>query len=120
MLGDRSRLLRLVLLAATVFAAVAWPVRHHTAHAATAGDDDDAADADQPAVTAGGLYTNKTYPLSVIDRPLTLIAGMTEVKAGIASNLSEGATFQDFVLGIGAHYGINDNQEIQFAFATGL
>ena len=52
-----------------------------TAPPTTSGDDDsgdegaDSADKDQPPVTAGGLYTKQTFPISQIERPLTLIKG---------------------------------------------
>lgn len=148
MLGDRSRVLRLVLLAMTVFAAVSWPTKHYQAYAAgdddddsgggddddsgakAGGDDDDGggggddddtdADADQPPVTAGGLYTKATYPISTIDRPLTLIEGMTEVQVGIGADLSAKTAFESWNAFVNAHYGIKDNQEIQFGLATDL
>jgi hypothetical protein len=148
MLGDRSRLLRLLLLAMTVFAAVSWPTRHYAAYAAgdddddsgggdddsassgggdddsgsNAGDDDDDsnADADQPPVTAGGLYTKATYPLSTIERPLTLIEGMTEVQVGIGTDLSASTAFEKWNAFVNAHYGIKDNSEIQFGVASDL
>jgi hypothetical protein len=148
MLGDRSRLVRLLLLAATVLAVVAWPTRHSSAYAAAsggddddddggggdddgaksgggdddaaAGDDDDDADADQPPVTAGGLYSNATYPVSAVERPLTLIEGMTEVKVALGTDMSEGNTFKGFTFGAGARYGLKDNQELQAAFLTTL
>ncbi len=141
MLGDRSRLLRLLLLAITVFAAVSWPTKHYSAYAATSGDDDDdgggggdddsaksgggdddsgggdddddSADKDQPPVTAGGLYTKATYPQSAIERPLTLIAGMTEVRLGGTTDLASGDTFKKFGADIYGRYGIRDNLEVR-------
>jgi hypothetical protein len=143
MLGDRSRLLRLLLLAMTVFAAVAWPTKHYSAYAATGGDDDDDsggggdddggaksgggdddgggggddddddADKDQPPVTAGGLYTKATYPQSAIERPLTLIEGMTEVRLGANVDLSESDTFKKFGTDLYGRYGIRDNLEVR-------
>jgi hypothetical protein len=147
MLGDRSRLLRLLLLAMTVFAAVAWPTKHYQAYAATgddddddasggggdddagakggdddanAGDDDDDADADQPPVTAGGNYTKATYPISTIERPLTLIEGMTEVRVAIGTDISAGGAFSSWNAGLDGHYGIKDNSEVQFGLASDL
>src|SRR3954469_6154395 len=45
------------------------------------GDDDDAGDDDkaQPAVTAGGLYTLKSYPVSELMRPLTMTQKIGQV-----------------------------------------
>lgn len=148
MLAARTRLFRLLLLVVCGFAALAWPTRHSTAYAAAAGDDDDddsasgggddddggsakgddgggdddddTVDADQPLVTAGGLFTKKTYPVSLIDRPLTLIEGMSEVKVGIGTDISAGGAFESWALGVFGHYGIADNQEIQFDVATAL
>jgi hypothetical protein len=143
MLADRSRLLRLLLVSATTFTAVAWPVRHHSAYAAddddddsassgdddddggagdddTGGGDDDDADAEQPPVTAGGLYTKKTYPIAAIERPLTLIKGMTEVKVGLGTDISDQNAFGTFVLNLDAHIGLQDNAEIQFGFGSQL
>src|SRR5579862_1647017 len=137
MLGDRSRLLRLALLGLTVFAAVSWPTKHYRAHAATSGDDDDdsggggddsgkgddgggggdddddQADPDQPAVTAGGLFTKATYPISALDRPLTLIEGMTEIRLGGTADLSSGDEFGEFGADVYARYGIQDNLEVR-------
>ncbi len=137
MLGDRSRLVRLLLLAATVLAVVAWPTRHYSAYAATsgddddddagsggggddgkggdatAGDDDDDVDADQPPVTAGGLYTKDNFPISALDRPLTLIEGMAEIHAGLNTDLASGDTFGKFGADLLAHYGVKDNLEVQ-------
>src|SRR5262245_37959897 len=117
MLVDRSGLVRLLLVAATLFAAVAWPTHHSIAYAAGADDDDDSggddsakggggdddndanaedeAEEDQPPVTAGGLYSKATYPVSVVEQPLTLIEGMTEVHLALGADMSEGNTFKD-------------------------
>src|SRR6185436_13061638 len=106
MLVDRSGLVRLLLVAATMFAAVAWPTHHSVAYAAGDDDDDDGGggdddgakgggdddsdanaedevEEDQPPVTAGGLYSKSNYPVSVVERPLTVIEGMTEVHLGL-------------------------------------
>jgi len=149
MLGDRSRLLRLVLLALTVFAAVSWPTKHYQAHAATSDDDDDSgggdddddsakskgddddgggggddddddADADQPPVTAGGLYTKATYPVSAVERPLTLIGGMTEVRVALGTDISAANAFESWNAGVDARYGLKDNQELQFGLYSDL
>jgi len=158
MLADRSRLIRLLLIGATVCAAVAWPTRHRgTAYAqgdddeasggddddgsasagddsgdddSTAGDDDsgdddggggdDDADKDQPPVTAGGLYTKKNYPISQIERPLTLIKGMTEVRVGLGTDISASTAFEKWNMLVEGHYGIQDNSEIQFGLSTDL
>jgi hypothetical protein len=162
MLADRSRLIRLLLIGATVCAAVAWPTRHRgSAYAqgdddddgasgddddggsasgdddsgdddgSAAGDDDgggdddgsagdDDADKDQPPVTAGGLYTKKTYPISQIERPLTLIKGMTEVRVSLGTDISAQTAFEKWNTAIDGHYGVQDNAEIQFGLATDL
>ena len=143
MLAARTRLIRLLLLVVCGFAAITWPTRHSTASAATSGDDDDdddsagggggggggdddgatagdddddQVDADQPAVTAGGLYTKKTFPMSAVERPLTVIEGMTEIRLGGNTDLSQGNTFGAFGTDIAARYGYKDNFELLGTF----
>jgi hypothetical protein len=142
MFGNRSRLLRLMLLAMTTFAAVAWPARHHAAYAAgddddddggggddgakagggddANGDDDDDADKDQPAVTAGGNFSKKNYPISAIERPLTLIDGMTEARIGLGTSLGNADAFKNWRTFLDAHYGIKDSSEIQLGLSTDI
>jgi hypothetical protein len=69
------------------------------------GDDDK----DQPPVTAGGLFTMKTYPVSEIVRPLTLTQGITQLRAGLGTDLSAKGAFNSFGVNLEAAYGYKDN-----------
>jgi hypothetical protein len=147
MLADRSRLIRLVLIAATATAAVAWPTHVKSAYAGDddddggdsaddggddsggdkgaaddgSGDDDDEdADADQPPVTAGGLFTKATYPISAIDRPLTITKGIAEARLELGTDISAGGAFTAFNAGVSARYGLQDNSELQFGIHSDL
>lgn len=80
-------------------------------------EDEDEDDPDQPPVTAGGLYTKKTYPQGEIQRPLTLTEGITELRAGIGFDISNKTAFESFGLSFDARYGYKDNVELQAGFS---
>jgi hypothetical protein len=67
----------------------------------------------QPPVTAGGMFTNKTYPVAELDRPLTVIGGMLEVRGGIDIDVSDQTAFELFRLKLDGRYGIADHVELQ-------
>jgi hypothetical protein len=67
-------------------------------------------------VTAGGLFTKKTYPLGELQRPLTITKGMTELKAGVGFDISAKTAFDTFGMSLDGRYGIEDNLEIQAGF----
>jgi hypothetical protein len=75
------------------------------------GDDDsDSDDAKtQPPVTAGGLYTLQTYPVSEIERPLTMTKGIVQLRAGIGTDLSAKGAFNTFGVNLEGIYGATDN-----------
>src|SRR5687768_17352476 len=50
-------------------------------------------DKGQPALTAGGLYTMKTYPISEIVRPLTMTQGITQLRLTLGTDLSAKGAF---------------------------
>jgi hypothetical protein len=142
MLANTSRLLRLSLIAAMATAAVAAPVHPSAAWAQDeddddegddggdddggdddgGGDDDESADDEeeveegQPAVTAGGLFTLKTYPQGELQRPLTITKGITEVKAGLGVDMSAAHAFESVGALVEGRYGIEDNLELQGGF----
>src|SRR6476659_788776 len=67
------------------------------------GEDDDGegeeeVDKDQPDVTAGGLFTMKSYPVREISRPLTLTQGITQIRASVGTDLSAKGAFETFGL----------------------
>jgi hypothetical protein len=76
------------------------------------GDDDDDGNgdgSDQPSVYAGGLYTINTYPVRENSRPLTMTKGVTQVRAGIGTDLSSKGAFESFGVNLEAQYGYSDN-----------
>ncbi len=134
-----SRGLRLTLIAGISFGYIAWHGHWHDAFAKkghsddSGGDDDDDdsasgsgddsgddnsdsdsdsdqdADKDQPPVTAGGLYTLKTYPVRENSRPLTITHGITQLRLGIGTDLSAKGAFGSAGISLEAEYGVKDN-----------
>src|SRR2546423_4957868 len=146
MLPKLSRGLRLALVIALSLGYVAWHGHTHDAFAkkggddggddegdddsggddsggdkggdAGGGDDDDAGDdKDQPAVTAGGLFTMATYPVREISRPLTITQGVTQARVDIGTDLSAKGAFGTGGLGVEGTYGLKDNFEVFGGFA---
>jgi hypothetical protein len=130
MLPKLSRGLRLALMLTLSVGYVGWHGHNHAAFAK--GDDDDDSggdDADekggedkdsdengedgpeqgQPPVTAGGLFTIKTYPVSEIERPLTMTEGITQVRLTLGTDLSAKGAFGTFGANLEAQYGVTDN-----------
>jgi hypothetical protein len=74
------------------------------------GDDDQAADdKDQPAVTAGGLFTMKTFPLRELERPLTITQKITQVRGGIGTDVSNKGAFESVGVNLELQNGYTDN-----------
>jgi hypothetical protein len=75
------------------------------------GDDDDGEEdpKDQPPVTAGGLYTMKTFPVREISRPLTMTQGIGQLRAALGTDLSAKGAFESFGLNLEGVYGYRDN-----------
>ncbi|HKE14417.1 MAG TPA: hypothetical protein VKB80_06120 [Kofleriaceae bacterium] len=73
------------------------------------GDDKD----EQPPVTEGGLYTKKNYPVGENLRPMTLIKGMFELKAGINMDLNALHAFETMRVPLEARFGLADHVELQ-------
>ena len=74
------------------------------------GDDDDSGDdKDQPPVTAGGLFTLKTYPQNEILRPLTMTEGITQIRVGVGTDISAKGAFGSYGATIEGQYGLRDN-----------
>ena len=128
-----SKLLALAILILTIGATVAWPVRTASAQdddeeEADEGDDDDDGDddsgddeeeeedRDQPAVTAGGLYTLQSYPTSEVLRPLTMTEKITQVRAGLGFDISNQRAFETFGLLLDVQHGYRDHVELQGGF----
>lgn len=80
-------------------------------------EDEEEVDEDQPPVTAGGLYTIKTYPQGEIQRPLTMTKGITELRLGLGFDISNKTAFETGGLSGDARYGLQDNVELRAGFA---
>ena len=73
------------------------------------GDGEENPDKDQPPVTAGGLFTLKTYPTSEIARPLTITKGITQLRSSIGTDISAKGAFETAGVSLDAVYGVRDN-----------
>lgn len=73
-------------------------------------------DKDQPPVTAGGLFTIKTYPVREISRPLSMTQGIGQVRLGLGTDISAKGAFESFGVSLEGIYGVKDN----FALLGGL
>ena len=128
MLPSYSRGLRLALVLALSAGYVAWVGHGHPAFAAKGddeeegdeGDDDKGKDAvsdesddpddkDQPAMTAGGLYTMATYPVRELIRPLTMTEHITQIRVGAGTDISAKGAFATGGLSVEAQHGVTDN-----------
>ncbi len=85
------------------------------------GDDeggDDAPDEDQPPVTAGGLYTMKTYPVRETDRPLTMTQKIGQLRLAVGTDLSAKGAFGSFGASLEGIYGVKDNFSVIGGFTS--
>ncbi|MBK9036481.1 MAG: hypothetical protein IPL61_35415 [Myxococcales bacterium] len=141
---DRTRSLRLVLVAVSGLAAGLFPIIGPLApRSAWAGDDDDDDDDDdsadsgdddsgggdeeaddeeevdeeQPPVTAGGLYVLKTYPQGEIQRPLTMTKGLIELRGGVGFDVGNKTAFETVGAAADIRYGLQDNVELRGGFS---
>jgi hypothetical protein len=127
MLPSLSRGLRLALVLALSVGYVAWHGHGRSAYAAKGGEDDEGDDddsggkgeteeedgseddKDQPPVTAGGLFTMNTYPVSELLRPLTITQNIGQLRLGIGTDLSSVGAFSTIGVSLEGQYGIADN-----------
>jgi hypothetical protein len=132
---SRSRRLRLAL---TLLTSLGYVAAHDlwTDHRAYAGDDDEEEDdgdddggggggdkedggdeengededaKSQPAVTSGGLFTLKTYPVREISRPLSMTEKVAQVRLSLGTDLSAKGAFESVGLSAEGVYGVKDN-----------
>jgi hypothetical protein len=122
--------LRFALVLAFSAGYVAWQGHGHSAYAKGGGDDDEEEgddddskggkgddgedeggedDKDQPLVTAGGLFTMATYPVSELLRPLTMTEKIAQVRLGLGTDISAKGAFSTFGLSLEGQYGVADN-----------
>jgi hypothetical protein len=126
-----SRLLGIAIMGAAVVATVAFPVQGYAQdddeEDEDEGDDDDDGDdteeeeeeeedKDQPPVTAGGLFTLKTYPTSEVLRPLTMTEKITQARVGVGFDISNARAFETFGLLLDVQHGYRDHVELQGGF----
>jgi hypothetical protein len=72
-------------------------------------EDADADDKDQPAVTAGGLFTLQTFPIRELERPLTITQKVTQARLGIGTDVSNKGAFESVGINLEALHGYTDN-----------
>jgi hypothetical protein len=135
MLPSFSRGLRLALVLALSAGFVAWYGHGHPAYAADdeeedGGDDedggkdtgpeegDDPDDRDQPAVTAGGLFTLASYPQSELLRPLTMTRKIGQMRLGLGTDLSALGAFGSAGVSLEGIYGMLDNFSLIGGFTS--
>jgi hypothetical protein len=125
--GWPARVLAILLLAGSITAVIAWPVQVAQADDdddEDEGDDDDDGDdddggteeeeeeedaKDQPPITAGGLYTLKTYPIRELERPLTITEKILQTRIGLGVDVSAKGAFEQYGLNVDARYGFRDH-----------
>ena len=73
---------------------------------------------DQPPVTAGGLFTLKTYPVSELERPLIMTQGIVQARVGVGVDVSAKGAFESYGLSLEGEYGFRDNVSGLFGFTN--
>ncbi len=130
MLPSLSGVLRLALVISLASGIVAWEGHRQLAFAEDeedddgGGDDDGGADSkdtgeddpeesedakDQPAITAGGLYTMKTFPIGENARPLTLTQKITQARLAVGTDVSNKTAFESAGVSLEGLHGYSDN-----------
>lgn len=124
MIPSLSRGLRLALILSLGTISVALPIHQRAALAASDDeeeeDDEDSGgeeeeeegeeeDTSQPPVTAGGLFTLKTYPVREIARPLTITQGLTQLRVGFGVDISAKGAFESVGAKLEGEYGLQDH-----------
>jgi hypothetical protein len=80
------------------------------------GEGEEGEDKDQPPVTAGGLFTLKTYPTRENLRPLTMTQNILQVKASLGTDISNKGAFGSLGFGLEGIYGLKDNFTLRGGF----
>ena len=71
--------------------------------------DEEEVDKDQPALTAGGLFTMRTYPVREISRPLTMTQNILQLRIAAGTDISAKGAFATGGLSAEGIYGYADN-----------
>jgi hypothetical protein len=82
------------------------------------GEEEEEEDPDQPPVTAGGLFTLKSYPVREISRPLTLTQGITQARLSLGTDISAKGAFESAGVSIEGAYGYRDNVTLLGGFTS--
>jgi hypothetical protein len=129
MLPSLSGALRLALVISLGAGAVAWDGHRHVAYAQSededegggddeggdegdgeeTGEDDETDDKDQPVITAGGLFTMKTFPIRENERPLTITQKITQLRLGVGTDVSNKGAFESAGVNLEGLHGYSDN-----------
>ncbi len=64
---------------------------------------------DQPAITAGGLYVMKTFPIRENERPLTITQKITQLRLGVGTDVSNKGAFESAGVTLEGLHGYSDN-----------
>jgi len=83
------------------------------------GEEEEEEDAkDQPAITAGGLFTMKSYPVREISRPLTMTQQITEARMAVGTDLSAKGAFETAGFNLEGKHGYSDNFTLLGGFTS--
>ena len=130
MIPSLLRGLRLALILSIATIGAVWPIRDQVAYADDDEDEEEDEDEDedeegeeeedatQPPVTAGGLFTLKTYPLNELLRPLTMTKGLTQLRAGFGVDVSDKQAFESVGLSLDGEYGLQDHFTLRGGFTS--
>jgi len=75
-------------------------------------------DKDQPPITAGGLFTMRTYPVREISRPLTMTEKIVQLRLGLGTDISAKGAFESFGVSLEGIYGYTDNFSLIGGFTS--
>jgi hypothetical protein len=125
------------LLGATITGVAVWPARSAFAAGDEDEDDDEGDDdddstgagteeeeeddedpKDQPPITAGGLFTLKSYPVRELERPLTITERIAQVRLGLGVDVSARQAFEFYGLSLDGRYGFKDHVTGLFGFTN--
>ncbi len=81
-------------------------------------EEEETTDEDQPPVTAGGLFTMRTYPVRETLRPLTMTQKIGQVRVSIGTDLSAKGAFKSAGVSVEGLYGMKDNVTLLGGFTS--
>jgi len=69
---------------------------------------------------AGSVYTKESYPVALVDRPLTLAAGMLEIDVPVNIEMSKDRFGKPVSIAPSLYYGVGDSVTVGIFHETGL